>query len=299
MMFILLVVMGGLFALLFILNSLLRAAQAREKVSFFETLLAFLALILPLLALVNNDASEHPMALVNTATIGIGVVVIVASIITLLIELRQRERPLNQRRGILGIGVGVLLAVSTFVAPTASRLVVPPSAAGVGPLGSGVAPSALVNASDTRVPADRGTPLNMATAGSRVAAAPTATPNATVVMLSATPTRLPSATPTATDTPFVVASVTPDNVTGTPEANTARATGCWALVNWNLNLRTGPGRGYRRLLTIPYNTSINVSGRNEDATWWFVTYQTDTGWVDGQYVMLSGSCDDLPVREAP
>jgi hypothetical protein len=56
MMVVLLIAAGALFALFFIANSLLRAA--REQISFFETLLAFLVLTLPLLALVNNNASE-------------------------------------------------------------------------------------------------------------------------------------------------------------------------------------------------------------------------------------------------
>ncbi len=109
MMVVLLIAMGAVFALLFVVNNLIRAAQGREKVSFFETLLAFLALILPLLALVNNNTSEQPLALVNTAAIGIALVVILAGVATLLVERRKPELKLNQRRGLLGIGVGGLL----------------------------------------------------------------------------------------------------------------------------------------------------------------------------------------------
>src|SRR5688572_9824910 len=100
-MVMLLIAMGALFALLFIVNSFLRAAQAREKVSFFETLLAFLTLMLPLLGVVNNFVSQQRLTLVNTAAIGLGLLVIVAGIITLFIERSKPGRPLNQQRGLL------------------------------------------------------------------------------------------------------------------------------------------------------------------------------------------------------
>ena len=121
-MVILLVAAGAVFGLLFVLNSILRAAQGREKVSFFETLLAFLALVFPVLALVNNSASAQPLRMVNMTAIGIGVVLVVISLITFLVERRNAGRPLAQRRGILGIGLGLLLVVATFVVPVATKL---------------------------------------------------------------------------------------------------------------------------------------------------------------------------------
>jgi hypothetical protein len=297
MMVVLLIAMGALFALLFIVNSLLRAAQGREKVSFFETLLAFLALTLPLLALVNNNASEQPLRLVNTAAIGIAVVVIVAGVMTLLVEQRKPERKLSQRRSVLEIGVGVLLVAATFAVPVVSQLIPStPVLPGTGVVSSAALPDGeLVNT---------GAAIGGGTAPEGEAAlAPIGTPDAPVLQMSATPTRLPSATPTPTNTPYLLLS--PGTTTGTPETAAATtddaaplpASDCWALVNYNLNLRSGPGMGYNRLLTIPYATTVSVSGRNEDSTWWFVTYDTQTGWVDGQYIMLTGECADLPVQE--
>jgi hypothetical protein len=311
----LLIAMGALFALLFIVNSILRAAQGREKVSFSETLLAFLALILPLLALVNNNASEQPLLLVNTAAIGIAVAVIVAGIVTLLVEQRKPGRKLNQRRSLLGLGVGALLIVATFIVPMASQLITTPSV-GAFP---GAAPSgSIVNIADTQ-PGSAGEALTppqgemsnrpAAIGGgtapeNQVALAPTNTLNAAVVQLSATPTRLPSATPTPTNTPYLLLSPTPGTTTYTPDTATGTtedtalllASDCWGLVNYNLNLRSGPGMDYSRILTIPYSTTVNVSGRNEDSTWWSVTYETETGWVDGEYLALTGDCADLPVQ---
>jgi hypothetical protein len=275
-MVMLMIATGAVFALLFIVNNLLRAG--REKVGFLDTLLGFLALILPLLALVNNNASERPLALVNTAAIGIAVVVILASVVTLLVERRKPELKLNQRRGLLGIGVGVLLIAATFVAPLAPTLLAPPP----------IALSASVpntNVSATAEPES-----------TEVAFAPTS--NAAILQLSATPTRLPSATPTPTNTPYVLVSPTP----GAPEADSGEADApqtviCSALVNWNLNLRSGPGLDTSRLLTIPFNTSLSLTARDEAATWWYTTYQNESGWVSGEYITLTGECTDLPVRE--
>ncbi len=133
---ILLLLAGVLFALLFVLIIVIRAVQGREKVGFFETLLAFLAVTLPLLALVNNNASEQPLALLNRAPLGIAVAVIVISFIVLLIELRKPGRKFNQRRGVFGIGIGALLVAATFVVPLASRLTAFPPMMGTQAFGS-------------------------------------------------------------------------------------------------------------------------------------------------------------------
>lgn len=314
-MVILLIAAGALFALLFIVNSILRAAQGHEKVSFFETLLAFLALTLPLLALVNNNGSEQPLRLVNTAAIGIAAVVIVAGIVTLLVEQRKPGHSLNQRRSVLAIGVGALLIGATFIVPMAAQVITMPSS---GAFPGAASSGSIVNISDTQsgsagealTPPPGEVSNGPAAIGGgtapegEVALAPTHTPTP-VLQLSATPTRLPSGTPTPTNTPYLLLSPTPGITTGTPDTATGTAeeaallpaSDCWALVNYNLNLRTGPGMDYSRILTIPYATTVNVSGRSEDSTWWSVTYETETGWVDGEFIMLTGDCSDLPVQE--
>jgi hypothetical protein len=281
-MVILLIAMGALFALLFIVNSFLRAARGREKVGFFETLLAFLTLMLPLLGVVNNFASQQSLTLVNTAAFGLGIPVIVAGIITLLIERRKPGRPLSQRRGLLELGVGLLLVASTFVVPVASRSFAP-SAVAARASTNAIATSDIVNVVQM-------TPV------SQIALVPTRTPDAAVLQLSATPTRLPSLTPTPTNTSFVVASPTLGVENGTASVESTETSLCSAVVSKNLNLRSGPETNYQVLLTIPFSTTINVSARNEASNWWFVRYQTQTGWVSGDYLTLGTGCADLPVR---
>jgi len=292
-MSILLVAAGGLFALLFIFITITRAVQGREKVSFFETLLAFLALTLPLLALVNNNASDPSLMLVNRAPIGIAALVIVASFVTSLIEWRKSARAFNQRRGVLGIGIGVLLIAATFAVPLVSRLDL--FAPMTNPQAVGNAPTAsdnLVNISET----GRGSQPESV---QQIPLMATNTPGAIALEVSATPTRLPSITPTPTNTPYMLVSPTPGTAVTTqnesqPVVITERT--CLAVVQNNLNLRSGPGMDQQLLLTIPSSTTLDLSGRNQDSSWWFVQYQAQAGWVNGDYLTLGPGCEDLPLR---
>jgi len=67
-------------------------------------------------------------------------------------------------------------------------------------------------------------------------------------------------------------------------------------MNYNVNLRARPESDAEILLTIPYNTVLSAAGRNLNATWWLVSYDGQTGWVDGQYVAVELPCNELPVR---
>ncbi len=296
-MVLLLVVMGAIFSLIFVVNSILRVLQAREKVSFFETLLAFLALVFPVLALVNNSASAQSLPLVNSAAMGLGVLVAVVSIITFLLERRKADRPLAQRRGVLGIGLGVLMVAATFVVPVASRL---PQAR----LAANTAANAPIDGSNRNVADVVGTNIIVdsptATLAKPVVVVPTNTPAVALLQMSATPTRFPSPMPTATNTPFIIATTTQDTAVDTTQSAGQSAavqiTGCTAVVRKNVNLRSGPGTDYDRLLTIPFSTTLNVSAKNKAADWWFVSYQNETGWVSGEYVNVDAGCAALPIK---
>lgn len=382
-----LIAAGMLFALLFILITVIRAAQGREKVGFFETLLAFLVLMLPMLALMNNSET----LLVNAASIGIAAVVIIISFMTLLIEQRHSGRKFNQRRGVLGIGTGVLLVVSIFIIPLVSRMMVFSPVTSAQTFGS-ASSGGLVNIVDTArvsssqpvsamqilveetgldsaqimarlnggetiasIVSDTGGDLEQVIAvfsanaqaqtkaqiaagnipeaqanrmldnleniivqgvhgelpqmvydqlftrllvpEASVQSTPTHTPSTPVLQLSATPTRLPSSTPTPTNTPYVLVSPTSGTlVTSESQIATVSPATCLAVVQNNLNLRSGPGLDYQLLLTLPSSTTLDVSARNEASNWWFVQYQAQTGWVLGDYLMFVTGCADLPVR---
>jgi hypothetical protein len=103
---------------------------------------------------------------------------------------------------------------------------------------------------------------------------------------SATPS--PAPTRTATATRFVYSTSTP---TPTP----TDVTPCIGSVNYNLRLRAAPSQDSETLLVIPFGTSIEIVGRNGDATWWQTRYDGQSGWVDGQFVSASAACASMPV----
>jgi len=298
-MVILMVVVGAGFGLLFLLNSIRRAIQGREKVGFFETLFVFLSLVFPLLALVNNSASTQPLRLVNIAAIGLGVIMLVVSIITFLIERRNEGRKLSQRRGVLGFGLGLLLVAATFVVPAATKLQMPNRAAA----NTASAATDGNNVNVSQVGAANAVVNNpTATLEKPVAVVPTNTPDVAMLQMSATPTRFPSPMPTATNTPFVIATTSAQTVSGTSQpteqAAAAQGASCIAVVRQNVNLRSGPSTTDQLLVTIPFSTTLDVSARTKASDWWFVRYQDKTGWVNGEYVNADSNCAKLPVKAA-
>lgn len=119
-------------------------------------------------------------------------------------------------------------------------------------------------------------------------APPTFTPTATA---TPTLTRTPRATnsPTPTRQPFSTTTPTPTATLGAP---------CLALVNFNLNVRSLPDSDESEVVTvIPFGTTVTVFGRNEDRSWWFVQYEGEAGWIDGQYVTASVDCTNVAVRD--
>ena len=68
------------------------------------------------------------------------------------------------------------------------------------------------------------------------------------------------------------------------------------MVNYNLNLRAEPSREGELMMTIPYESVIQVGGQNETGSWWFVNYNEGIwGWVDGEFVTLDPVCRNAPV----
>jgi hypothetical protein len=226
-MVILLVIMSALFSLIFGINSILRTARGREKVSFFETLIAFLSLVFPVLALVANNNNAQPLRLVNMAAIVLAILVIVISAITFLVERRKPVHPLAQRRSVLGVGIGLLLVIATFIVPVAAKL---PQAA----KNHNVAASSPISGNNVNV-AEVASPnavVSSPTVVKSVDVISTQTPDVAMLQLSATPTRLASPMPTATNTPFIIVTVSQGNVTdagqptGTVQAAADKITGC-------------------------------------------------------------------------
>lgn len=134
----------------------------------------------------------------------------------------------------------------------------------------------------TQVPpaAHMAAPTEMPLESSLPTAANTPTPRPT-------DTPRPSATPTVTRTRFATRTPTPTPTPVTP---------CLASVEYNLRLRAQPSTESETLLVIPYATTITLSARSLDSAWWLTEYDGQTGWVAGEFLMLSAGCAALPER---
>jgi uncharacterized protein YraI len=69
-----------------------------------------------------------------------------------------------------------------------------------------------------------------------------------------------------------------------------------ATTAYNLRLRALPSTESETLTTIPFNTVILLAARTADSGWWQTSYDGQTGWVDGTYLLLSQACASLPIR---
>jgi uncharacterized protein YgiM (DUF1202 family) len=130
------------------------------------------------------------------------------------------------------------------------------------------------------------------------------TPGATPAVVTSTPfptvTPPPTSRPTATRTPrpTVTATNTRERfTTRTPTPTPTLPSPCLARAEFNVNLRAEPDLEAALITTIPFETVVNVFGRNDDSTWWFVEYEGNGGWVSGEFVTVTSSCSRLPVRD--
>lgn len=267
-MSLLLVAVGGVFALLFALLSIIQTIRRQSRIGFVQLLLAFLALLVPLAGLIMDQLGDEPLPAMTRLALVVAALAVVPGVIVLLLELRRPER-LKTSRGLLGLGVGLLLAISTFTVPViaenqlAEVRVTPTS------------PVLVARAEETDSPAEPTVTLMR-------------TPTPTLTM-TPTQTRTPRATPTPSPTRFRFATRTPAPTATLPNP-------CLAIADYNLNLRAEPDLEAELVATIPYNTTVTLFGRNTDSTWWYGRYEGQTGWLKGEFLTLSASCEALPER---
>jgi hypothetical protein len=107
---------GALAALLLVMNNVLKAALRRERVSFWDVLLAFMAALLPLAGLLVNATAEVPDPLADRAALVLALALLALSVLVMLLEAFRPQR-LRGSRGLLGAFSGLLLLVSTFTVP--------------------------------------------------------------------------------------------------------------------------------------------------------------------------------------
>lgn len=86
----------------------------------------------------------------------------------------------------------------------------------------------------------------------------------------------------------------PPTITPLPSATLE---GVWAEVTATaLNVRSGPGFNYDRVAQVSQGDVLRVLGVNADYTWLLVQIPSGSGWVDAQYVRVTGNLTTvLPV----
>ena len=117
-MSLLLLVAGGLFAVIFSLNNLIQTAR-RAKVGYWDIQLAFLVTLVSAAALIVNYWGDAPDTQIDAWALVGGLVLAGASLIIVLLELFRPQR-LKASRGVLGIFAGLLVTLASIGVPFAS-----------------------------------------------------------------------------------------------------------------------------------------------------------------------------------
>jgi uncharacterized protein YraI len=97
------------------------------------------------------------------------------------------------------------------------------------------------------------------------------------------------------------ATVTATQATGTPSTPSRAASstpyGPSGVIQQIINVRNGPGTEFDALGTLAPETTVRLTGKNQDATWLQIEYESgpeDRGWLAAGYVQASG-VDELPI----
>ena len=95
----------------------------------------------------------------------------------------------------------------------------------------------------------------------------------------------------------VEAATTADEAT--PDASTLAASARgYLIVNTSyLNVRSGPDAGYTIVGLVGGSDTLEVVGRNDDRSWWYVDVGGVRGWINGEHVLVRGDLSDVPVVE--
>jgi uncharacterized protein YraI len=75
------------------------------------------------------------------------------------------------------------------------------------------------------------------------------------------------------------------------------ALAAWGQVTGNVNLRSGPGTGYHRILTLPAGARVWVGGTLNG--WYHVRFNGTEGYVSSSYVATAVMMPPRFVRPAP
>ena len=75
-----------------------------------------------------------------------------------------------------------------------------------------------------------------------------------------------------------------------------------AIANTNANVRNGPGTVYKTVDAITIGTNVSIAGRNDESTWWYISYPSASGgyaWIAMSVVTSSCVPATVAVIAAP
>lgn len=251
---------GGLFVFLLILYTVYRVLRKRSGTTWLHLLLALGAI------------ASFSLETSSLRLIGIGLGVTLMGIIVLLIEQRRASPGFNQSQGVFTIGVSILLLLATVAGPIINSSL------------SELTDKVAAGAPETTAMSVALQPTGTSVAAQNAVTAVTNTPAPTVALQPVQVT-LPNPLPTR----YIFS-------TSMPTVTVEYVALCQGVVQNNLNLRAHPATDGELLTTIPHSTALQVLGQNEDASWLYVSYEDQSGWINAAYVIQNDDCGDLPVQ---
>jgi hypothetical protein len=109
--------LGALCLVIFLARSLLKLRKGAAPIRLLDTLLVFGMALLPSAAVTLNSLATQPDQALNRAGLGAAGLVVGCGLLVLLLEIIRKQRNLAQSRGLLGVGTGLLLALSVLIVP--------------------------------------------------------------------------------------------------------------------------------------------------------------------------------------
>ena len=94
-----------------------------------------------------------------------------------------------------------------------------------------------------------------------------------------------------------ISNVTPTRTARPTSTRTHQAISLHACVkDSSINVRKGPGTQYPAIDGLASHTCVAIVGRNEDATWVYMTTGEKSGWIAAWLLTIDGSVYAAPVR---
>jgi hypothetical protein len=249
---------------------LIQIANHRVRVGFWGTTWLFSSAIIFVGVGVAVRQSENLPDNAIAVLFAMSLVMIVFGFGAIWVERNKKGFALLHSRGVLSMGVGIMVGLSLLISP------VLPNTVFVIPT-----PTSIAEALQGKTGRVSGDVLVIADSQSVV------TPTMGIPTVTRQP--LPTETPTPTRRAYI-----PPTATMTPDVPPAPAE-CDGFVNSNLNVRQEANLDADIVAIVPMGQTLKLYGVNEEKTWWFTEFEGVRGWVYGELLTVDAVCfTELP-----